>query len=176
MIVNSSVQVIDEASLPHFIRREGSGSGSSRHPGQANENCYSLEHPFHRELYDYIKEQSLVGEPIQPVKQGSFHVRVPDPPLEGTEIAKNIESELHKLEHSNSSLSDSVNGMKIKCGDWDPDLTRLSSPPPLRHETQCDPIMDFYDIKMYGAGRGPACYKSMWFTVESRKKLLHCIY
>ncbi|KAK4754357.1 hypothetical protein SAY87_002461 [Trapa incisa] len=114
------LEIIDEASLPHFIKREGSGSGSSRHSGKGNENCFSLDHPFHWELYNYIKEQSLIREPIEPIKQGSFHVRVPDPPLERHEITATIECELHKLEHSNG-LSDSVNGMKISCGDTDSD-------------------------------------------------------
>ncbi|PKI71486.1 phosphatidylinositol/phosphatidylcholine transfer protein SFH9 isoform X2 [Punica granatum] len=110
------LEIMDEASLPHFIKREGSGSGSSRFSGQGNENCFSLDHPFHWDLYNYMKEQSLIREPVAPVKQGSFHVSVPDPRPEGTEIAKTIESEFQKIENSNG-LSQSINGMKINGGD-----------------------------------------------------------
>ncbi|XP_022716270.1 phosphatidylinositol/phosphatidylcholine transfer protein SFH1-like isoform X3 [Durio zibethinus] len=102
------LKIMDFASLPHFCRREG--SGSSRH--SENENCFSLDHPFHQQLYNYIKQQSLITEPAQPIKQGSFHVDLPDPAAGGTEIAKTLESELHKIENRNG-LSRSFNGIKI---------------------------------------------------------------
>ena len=46
---------MDYSSLPHFCRREG--SGSSRHSESGSENCYSLDHPFHQGLYNHIKHQ-----------------------------------------------------------------------------------------------------------------------
>jgi hypothetical protein len=101
---------MDAASLPHFCKREG--SGSSRHSEYANENCFSLDHPFHQQLYNYIKQQSLVSEPTQPIKQGSVHVDLPEPAAEGTEIVKTIESEMHKFENGNG-LSGSLDGLKI---------------------------------------------------------------
>lgn len=94
---NELLKIMDFESLPHFCRREDSGSSRS----SENKNCFSLDHPFHQQLYNYIKQQSLISEPIQPVKQGSFHVDLPEPAAEGTEIAKTIESELHKIENRN---------------------------------------------------------------------------
>nr|XP_034892689.1 phosphatidylinositol/phosphatidylcholine transfer protein SFH9-like isoform X2 [Populus alba] len=104
------LKIMDAASLPHFCKREG--SGSSRHSEYTNENCFSLDHPFHQQLYNYIKQQSLVSEPTQPIKQGSVHVDLPEPAAEGTEIVKTIESEMHKLENGNG-LSGSLDGLKI---------------------------------------------------------------
>lgn len=77
---------MDYASLPHFCKREG--SGSSKHSGSESENCYSLDHPFHQQLYNYIKEQSRIYD--QPIKQGSFHVDFPEPAAEEAEIAETI--------------------------------------------------------------------------------------
>ncbi|KAJ0017638.1 hypothetical protein Pint_09406 [Pistacia integerrima] len=104
------LKIMDFESLPHFCRREG--SGSSRQSGDIS--CFSLDHPFHQQLYNYIKQQSLIGEPAEPVKQGSFHVKVPESAdAEGTEIVKTIESELHKIENRNG-LSESVDALRIK--------------------------------------------------------------
>ncbi|KAK6269195.1 hypothetical protein QUC31_013355 [Theobroma cacao] len=102
------LKIMDLASMPHFCGKEG--SGSSRH--SENENCFSLDHPFHQQLYNYVKQQSLVTEPAQPIKQGSFHVNLREPAAEGTEIAKTLESELHKFENGNG-LSRSISGIKI---------------------------------------------------------------
>ncbi|KAH7572677.1 hypothetical protein JRO89_XS04G0289200 [Xanthoceras sorbifolium] len=102
------LKTMDFASLPHFCRREG--SGSSRHSD--TNNCFSLDHPFHQQLYNYIKQQSMISEPVEPIKQGSFHVDLPEPAAEGTEIAKTLESELHKIENGNG-LSESLDGLKV---------------------------------------------------------------
>ncbi|KAB1221656.1 hypothetical protein CJ030_MR2G024035 [Morella rubra] len=96
--------IMDYASLPHFCRKEG--SGSSRHV----ENCFSLDHPFHQQLYNYIKEQSLIRERVEPIKHRSFHVDLPEPAAEGTEIVKTIESEFHKIGNGNG-IPDSVDGL-----------------------------------------------------------------
>lgn len=98
---------MDYASLPHFCRREG--SGSSRYSSGADE-CFSLDHPFQQQLYSYIKQQALQQEFVAPIKQGSFHVDVPEPELEGT--VKTIESELHKIDDRNG-LTHSMNDLKI---------------------------------------------------------------
>ncbi|KAL4308914.1 hypothetical protein GQ457_01G043680 [Hibiscus cannabinus] len=102
------LKIMDFESLPHFCRKEG--SGSSRH--SENGNCYSLDHPFHQQLYNYIKQQSLIAEPSRPIKQGSFHVDLPEPAAEGTEIAKTLESELQKIDKGNG-LSKTISGIKI---------------------------------------------------------------
>ncbi|XP_076952191.1 SEC14 cytosolic factor-like [Bidens hawaiensis] len=109
------LKIMDESSLPHFCRREvpvprswsgslssswsgswsgsGSGSGSSR---SSDDDCYSLDHPFHQELYNYMKQQSGIHEPLEPTKHGSIHVHVPCDP-EDAEFHKTLESKLEKL-------------------------------------------------------------------------------
>ncbi|XP_050220971.1 phosphatidylinositol/phosphatidylcholine transfer protein SFH3 [Mercurialis annua] len=104
------LKIMDLESLPHFCKREG--PGSSRRSGDAAENCFSLDHHFHQKLYDYIKQQSLVKQPAQPIKQGSFHVNLPEAAAEGTEIGKAIESELHKIGNC-SEQSSSVHKLRI---------------------------------------------------------------
>lgn len=104
------MQIMDHASVPHFCRKEG--SGSSRHAENSHENCYSLDHPFHQQLYNYIKQQSLIHEPIELIKQGSIHVDLPDPAVVGTEIAKSIESEFHKFGNGNG-MPHSLDALKI---------------------------------------------------------------
>ncbi|XP_048140980.1 SEC14 cytosolic factor isoform X3 [Rhodamnia argentea] len=104
------LKIMDYSSLPHFCKGEGSGSG--RHSTYGPENCYSLDHPFHQQLYSYINDQFLLREPVQPIKQGSFHVALPEAAAEGTEIAKTIESELQKFENG-SGMPDSLDGLKI---------------------------------------------------------------
>ncbi|XP_028800364.1 SEC14 cytosolic factor isoform X1 [Neltuma alba] len=108
------LKIMDYASLPHFCRKEG--SGSSRHSESGSENCYSLDHPFHQELYNYIRQQSRLHEAGEPIKQGSFHVDFPEPKAEECEIAKTIESELNKFGNGNV-VSDSLNNLKITTGD-----------------------------------------------------------
>ncbi|KAI3944612.1 hypothetical protein MKW98_021070 [Papaver atlanticum] len=45
------LKVMDYESLPHFCRREGRSLDSM-------DDCFSLDHPFHQQLYGYIKQQS----------------------------------------------------------------------------------------------------------------------
>lgn len=100
------VQIMDYPSLPHFCRK--SSSGSSKHLDSCFENCFSLDHPFHQQLYNYIKQQSLFRQPVEPVKQGSVHVTLPEDADE-EDIAKTLESELEKfkdLERCPESLKD----------------------------------------------------------------------
>lgn len=50
------LKIMDYESLPHFCRKEW--PGSSRHPTHGTDgNCFSLAHTFHKEMYNYIKEQ-----------------------------------------------------------------------------------------------------------------------
>lgn len=85
---------MDYSSLPHFCRKRS--SGSSKHLEKNDDSCFSLDHPFHQQLYDYIKKQSLDRVPVVPIKQGSVHVTLPEDANEG-DIAKILESELQNL-------------------------------------------------------------------------------
>lgn len=104
------LKIMDYASLPHFCRREG--SGSSRHSGNETDNCYTLDHPFHQELYNYIKQQASIIAPAGPYKQGSIHVHLPESAVEESEIAKTIESELQKFGNQ-TRLTDSLDALKV---------------------------------------------------------------
>ncbi|CAN6690317.1 unnamed protein product [Malus baccata var. baccata] len=104
------LKIMDYASLPHFCKREG--SGSSRNSQNGADNCFSLDHHFHQQLYNHIKQQSMMKESVQPFRHGSFHVDVPEAAAERTQIAKTIESEFNKFGNGNG-LSESIDGLKI---------------------------------------------------------------
>jgi len=104
------LKIMDLGSLPHFCQKEG--SGSSRHRENLIENCFSLDHPFHQQLYNYIKQQSLIREPVRPTRQGSVHVVLPDSAAEDMEIAKTLESELQKFDYQDE-IRGSLDGLKI---------------------------------------------------------------
>ncbi|CAN1336584.1 hypothetical protein LINPERPRIM_LOCUS37202 [Linum perenne] len=107
------LKIMDISSLPHFCKREG--SGSSKHLDKSSESCYSLDHPFHQQLYNHIKQQASINASTALIKQGSFHVNVPESAAEGNEIAKNIESEIHRRENGiPRGLSGSLDDLKIK--------------------------------------------------------------
>uniref|UniRef100_A0A2P2KE70 SEC14 cytosolic factor n=1 Tax=Rhizophora mucronata TaxID=61149 RepID=A0A2P2KE70_RHIMU len=104
------LKIMDDSSLPHFCRKEC--SASSQHSGnRITDNCYSLDHVYHQEVYNYIKQQAALLESVSPMKQGSVHVDVPEPDPEDAKIAKTIECELHRLRNLNG-LFDSLNGIK----------------------------------------------------------------
>ncbi|KAL8137329.1 hypothetical protein V2J09_003330 [Rumex salicifolius] len=95
------LKIMDYDALPHFCRKQG--SGSSKYQGEGCMNCFSLDHPFHQQLYKYIKQQAALLEPAQPIKHKSFHVDFPltEESVE-EEIVHTIEAELHKLGISQS--------------------------------------------------------------------------
>ncbi|RAL52782.1 unnamed protein product [Cuscuta campestris] len=99
------LKIMEYSSLPHFCRRKG--SGSSRYTEGAGDNCFSLDHPFHQQHYNYMKKQSLLLEPLGPRKQGSFHVDFPETETEGTQFVKTMASELQKLGNKKDGISDS---------------------------------------------------------------------
>ena len=103
------MQIMDYSSLPHFCRKEGSGSSKNTEDGS---NCFSPDHAFHQQLYSYIKQQADLLDSISPIKQGSVHVGFPDPDPEDAKIAKTIESEFHRLGNLNG-LSNSLNDLKV---------------------------------------------------------------
>ncbi|KAL6603849.1 hypothetical protein ACP70R_044210 [Stipagrostis hirtigluma subsp. patula] len=94
------LKIMDHSSLPHFCRREG--SGSSKHSSSDEDDCFSLDHQFHQELYNFIKEQALSQELI---KQGSMHVNIPDQDPEDAKIVEVIEAEFQKLGDQNGSIN-----------------------------------------------------------------------
>lgn len=102
------LKIMDLAALPHFCKKEG--SGSSHH--SEIDNCFAFDHPFHQQLYNYIKQQSLSIDQVHPIKQGSFHVDLPEPAADGTEIVKTLESEFQKFENGNGK-SASLENLKI---------------------------------------------------------------
>ncbi|KAK9026001.1 hypothetical protein V6N11_038852 [Hibiscus sabdariffa] len=105
------LKIMDYQSLPHFCRKEG--SGSARHSSNGTgDNCFSLDHAYHQELYSYVKQQATLKETGSPVKEGSVHVEFPEPDPDDTKIALTIESEFHKLADHNG-LCNSMNGLKV---------------------------------------------------------------
>ncbi|KAG5561050.1 hypothetical protein RHGRI_004161 [Rhododendron griersonianum] len=107
------LKIMDQGSLPHFCRKEG--SGSSQRMENSTENCFSLDHPFHQQLYNYIKQQFAIREPVRPIRQGSVHVVLPDSAVEDMEIAKTLESELQKFDYQDE-IRGSLDGLKIDHG------------------------------------------------------------
>ncbi|KAL0353496.1 UNVERIFIED_CONTAM: hypothetical protein Sangu_0930900 [Sesamum angustifolium] len=107
------LKIMDYESLPHFCRREGSGSGSFRHSGNGSvSDCFSLDHPFHQQLYNYVKEQAALMDSVALVEHGSVHVDVPEPDPEDIKIAQTIESEFQRIGDQNG-LSQSFHELKI---------------------------------------------------------------
>ena len=110
------MQIMDYASLPHFCRREGSGSSHHSENG-TTDNCFCLDHVFHQHVYNYVNQQAALVESVGPWKQGSFHVAFPEPDPEGKKIAKTIESEFHKIGDHKNGLSNSMSNLKVN-DDW----------------------------------------------------------
>ncbi|KAE8733519.1 Detected protein of confused Function [Hibiscus syriacus] len=94
--------IMNYSSLPHFCRKEGSGSSRNSSNGTVD-NCFSLDHTYHQQLYDYIKQQATLVETGRPIKQGSVHVDFPEPDPEDAKIANTIKSEFQKLADQNGS-------------------------------------------------------------------------
>ncbi|KAL2473129.1 Sec14p-like phosphatidylinositol transfer family protein [Forsythia ovata] len=105
------LKIMDYESIPHFCRREGSGSSRHSRNGMVGD-CFSLYHAFHQQLYNYVKQQAALIESVAPIKQGSFHVDFPEPDPKDVKIAKTIESELHKL-GNRKELSHTLRELKI---------------------------------------------------------------
>ncbi|KAK9074254.1 hypothetical protein SSX86_006851 [Deinandra increscens subsp. villosa] len=58
------LKIMDCESLPHFCTKQASGS-SSRYARNSTDGecCFSLDHGFHRQLYNYINQQAAGIEP-----------------------------------------------------------------------------------------------------------------
>ncbi|KAK4803802.1 hypothetical protein SAY86_003619 [Trapa natans] len=109
------LKIMDYSALPHFCRGEGSGSSSGSDNGTVDD-CFSLDHTFHQQLYEYIKHQALLVDSSL-VKQGSVHVTFPEPEPEDAKIAKDIESELLSLGDSKNGLVGVMKGLNLS-GRW----------------------------------------------------------
>ncbi|GJM90535.1 hypothetical protein PR202_ga06822 [Eleusine coracana subsp. coracana] len=94
------LKIMDYSSLPHFCRREG--SGSSKHSSTDADNCFSSDHPFHKELYAHIKEQASHKELI---KMGSLHVSIPEPDPDDAKIVEVIQAQFKKIGLQNGSTN-----------------------------------------------------------------------
>lgn len=97
------LKIIDYGSLPHFCKREG--SGSSRHSKNRSTNdCFSLDHEFHQEVYSFIKKQAELMKGDGPIiKHGSLHIDFPEPNADDIKIVETIETEFQRLGHQNCS-------------------------------------------------------------------------
>lgn len=109
------LKIMDYDSLPHFCRRPGSGSGSSRYSGNftGDDDCFSFDHGFHQELYKYINQQAEAMEIPAPIKHRSFHVDFPEPDPNDRKIAQTIESECQKLSDQNG-MADKLDDLTMK--------------------------------------------------------------
>ncbi|GFQ03074.1 phosphatidylinositol/phosphatidylcholine transfer protein sfh2 [Phtheirospermum japonicum] len=96
------LKIMDYESLPHFCRRDGSGSSRHSRDGAVGD-CFSLDHPFHQQLYNYVKDRA------SPVRHGSFHVDFPEPDPD----LKIIECELQKRLGNEKGLSQSLHELKV---------------------------------------------------------------
>ncbi|KAI8557447.1 hypothetical protein RHMOL_Rhmol04G0011700 [Rhododendron molle] len=103
------LKIMDYASLPHFCKREGSGS-SFHSRNKTTDNCFSLDHAFHQQLYNYIKQQAELM--AAPIRHGSVHVDFPEPDPEDGNIAETIESAC-KTMGNRIGLSNSLRELKI---------------------------------------------------------------
>ena len=104
------MQIMDYESLPQFCRKEG--SGSSRGNGKVSD-CFSLDHPFHQQLYNYVKEQAARVGLTTPVRHGSFHVDCPEPDPADVKIAETIECEFQRLGNQNGLSHSSSCELKV---------------------------------------------------------------
>ncbi|XP_022977705.1 SEC14 cytosolic factor-like isoform X1 [Cucurbita maxima] len=103
------LKIMDYTSLPHFCKRGSSlSSRSSAHQG--GNNCYSSDHFFHQQLYSYIKQQSMINEPTEPIRKGSFHVTLQASASKSKGAAKTVESEFRKYENG---ISDTLIELEI---------------------------------------------------------------
>lgn len=108
---------MDEDALPVFCRFTPKQlSGSAKDLGvllDRTQDCFSSAHPFHVEVYEYMKSQAALamnGKPI--TSQKSYHVQVPDPDssTEGGEMVHFLETALETLHVAEKHGKEKVNG------------------------------------------------------------------
>jgi len=109
------LKVMNYGALPHFSKHNSSGSSKLNYNNKQILGCFNLNHPFHTELYNYMKQQATNIKPVAPIELGSFHVQVPEDPEE-TKIVQTLESELHKLEGKEEKNDNAVDNLNINDG------------------------------------------------------------
>ncbi|KAL3614709.1 hypothetical protein CASFOL_041466 [Castilleja foliolosa] len=102
------LKIMDYESLPHFCRRDGSGSSRHSRDGAVGD-CFSFDHPFHQQLYNYVKDRASLVGPVAPVRHGSFHVDFPEPDPD----LKIIECELQKRLGNENGIDQSLHELKV---------------------------------------------------------------
>ncbi|EFJ15172.1 hypothetical protein SELMODRAFT_271658 [Selaginella moellendorffii] len=103
------LKVMDASVIPEFCRPSKESRGKTT-PIEPSTSCFSSSHPFHIELWSYIKQRALESQSRKcgPAPTLSFHVKVPDKASEGSsEVVQIIES---TLEHLNLDEDGSVSG------------------------------------------------------------------
>ncbi|XP_076882342.1 phosphatidylinositol/phosphatidylcholine transfer protein SFH9-like [Bidens hawaiensis] len=93
------LKIMDYSALPHFCRREGSRSSRRGSNSNTTEDCFSLDHPFHQQLYNYMTKQSGICESPRPLKHGSVLVEMPVADLKKAEFCRTLESEWKKFQN-----------------------------------------------------------------------------
>uniref|UniRef100_A0A9I9CT70 CRAL-TRIO domain-containing protein n=1 Tax=Cucumis melo TaxID=3656 RepID=A0A9I9CT70_CUCME len=137
------LKIMDYTSLPHFCKRESSLSSRSS-ARQGGNNCYSLDHLFHQQLYNYIKQQSLINEPVEPIRKGSFQVNLQVPASKSKGTAKTIETELlEKGEDLKNGATEDANGGP---GPWNTLIEIIEPGPSLIGGDELANVEDFASI------------------------------
>lgn len=96
---------MDYNSLPHFCRKESYKTAASH-------DCYSLDHSFHQELYNYMKQRALGLECAAILKHDA-----PGDDTNRPKLVKATESELHKIGNQ-PGLASSFISIPIMGHDW----------------------------------------------------------
>lgn len=95
------LKVMDLEVLPHFCRSDSKNAGSSKSRGVVD--CFTSSHPFHVEVWNYIKQQSYVSKCVGPAVQQSYHVEIPEPDEAVQTIETALESALVKFSDNGCS-------------------------------------------------------------------------
>lgn len=101
------LKIMDYESLPHFVR------GQSGESSKGSDSCFTMDHEFHKELYNYINKQAEDVGPRLVTKHRSFHVDFPEPNPDECRIAQTIESEFQKFSEGNG-VADKVDDLPVK--------------------------------------------------------------
>ncbi|KAM0936512.1 putative CRAL-TRIO lipid binding domain, CRAL/TRIO domain superfamily [Dioscorea sansibarensis] len=86
------VQVLQGSGRDELLKNSGSSRNSSR-----VSDCFSLDHPFHQQLYSYVKQQQSHSHDYKiPTRQGSYHFSMPNADSDGAIIVETIKSVLEE--------------------------------------------------------------------------------
>eukprot|EP00250_Pteridium_aquilinum_P000139 c10159_g1_i1 orf=49-1068(+) len=103
------LKVMDMDVLPHFCRSDSNRTDIN----DSNiVDCFSPSHPFHVEVWNYIKQQSYVSKCMGPAPQKSFHIEVPQPKEEVQIIEEELES---AVVHFTDEGCSEGNSLRMSC-------------------------------------------------------------